>query len=233
MRFQRVSNSMVRANLNIMDSRAKKAINDYARRNGFSAHEATNRVLGLIRGIERESSRHVYEEAGFAPFLTFVGIKKPRDAIFMRAVSMAEHGKVPVSPRIPRAGKKDFPRAKAREKARYKKFKTIQELSEQLKKEGKNMYRRPITKFEVLQERRSGGGGGAHKYCTAYSTKYLKDAIDALESKKVSPDLFNAVAHEMRELLDPHISAETPHHPDFDHKDRAIGEQVRRKLRIR
>jgi hypothetical protein len=83
----------------------------------------------------------------------------------------------------------------------------------------------------VLQERRAGEGGGARRYCTSYSTKYLKEAINALERKKVSPDLFNVVAHEMREILDPHISAETPlHWKGPDPNDKRIGQSVYRKL---
>jgi hypothetical protein len=233
MRPRRVSNSMVRANLNVMDIRAKRTISEYAKRNNLSIDEATNRVLGLIRKIERESSKHIYGPAGFTPLLTFVGVKNPRDAILMRAVSMAEHGKIPHMPRIPKATKKDLPRARAREKARYRKFKTIQEISEQIKKDSRNMYKRPITKLEVLQEKRFKDGAGAHKYCTVYSPKYLKEAINALEERKVSPDLLNAVTHEMRELLDPHISAETPLHFDFAEQEKEIGKHVRKKLNMR
>jgi len=36
----------------------------------------------------------------------------------------------------------------------------------------------------------------------------------------------------MREILDPHISAETERHEEVDEKDKRIAKQVKRRLRL-
>jgi len=236
MRAYRVSNSMVRANLNIMGKPAKKILSDYARRHNISVEGATRQALGFIRDMERMSSRAIDGEAGFTPLLTFIGVKKPSEAVFARAVSRAEHGKIPVPIRVPRFSSKDLQasihRGEARERAGCKRFKTIQEIVRQMKKEERNLHKRPISKLEVMKDMAEGFNAGSRRYCTAYSTEHLKEVIKALEKKKVSPELLRIVAHEMREILDPHISAETPIHPGADEKDKRIAKQVKRRLRL-
>jgi len=236
MRAYRVSNSMVRANLKVMGKPAKEILKDYARRHNISVEGATRQALGFIRDMERMSSKEIYEEAGFTPFLTFIGVKKPSEAVFARAVSRAEHGKMPVSVRVPRFSSKDLQasirRGEARERAGYKRFKTIQEIDQYMKKEERNLYKKPISKLEVMKDMVEGFNAGSYKYCTAYSTKHLKEVVKALEKKEVSPELLRIVAHEMREILDPHISAETTMHLGVDEKDRRIAKQVKRRLRL-
>jgi hypothetical protein len=90
---------MVRANLNIMGRPAKKILSDYAKKKGIHLEEATRNVLGFVREFEKRSGMELYDEPGFTPFVTFIGIKQPNEPIFMRAVSSAEHGKIPVLPK--------------------------------------------------------------------------------------------------------------------------------------
>ena len=236
MRAYRVSNSMVRANLKVMGKPAKEILKDYARRHDISVEGATRQALGFIRDMERMSSRAIDREAGFTPFLTFIGVKKPPEAVFARAVSRAEHGKMPVSVRVPRFSSKDLQasirRGEAKERARYSRFKTVQDIDRQMKKEERNLYKKPISKLEGMKDMVEGFNAGSYKYCTAYSAEHLKEVIKALEKKKVSPELLRIVAHEMREILDPHISAETTMHLGVDEKDRRIAKQVKRRLRL-
>ena len=235
MRLQRVSNSMVRANLNVMGRPAKQLLTNYARKHNISMEEATRKALGLIRNIEKISSKEIdADSAGFTPFLTFVGIKNPSKAIFNRAVSSAEHGKIPAPMRVQRFSSKD-PRAyirlgETRERMRYKKFKTIQEIEKYMKTQEKGLYKKPVSKLEIMKGMVSGISADSYKYCTAYSTKHLREVIDALEKKKISPDLLGTVTHEMREILDPHIRAETTIHIGLDEKDKRIAQSVHRKL---
>lgn len=237
MRVSRVSNSMVRANLNVMGRPAKQLLTNYARRHNISVEEATRKALGLIRDIEKMSSEEIdTESAGFTPFLTFVGTKNPLKAVFNRAVSSAEHGKIPIPMRVPRFSSKD-PRAyirlgEARERARYGRFKTIQEIDRYMKKQEKGLYKKPVSRLEVMKGVVSGISADSYHYCTAYSTKHLREAIDTLEKKKVSLDLLGTVTHEMRELLDPHIRAETTIHLGLDEKDKRIAKQVKLRLRL-
>jgi hypothetical protein len=227
---------MVRANLKVMGKPAKEILKDYARRHGMSVEGATRQALGFIRDMERMSSRAIDQEAGFTPFLTFIGVKKPPEAVFLRAVSRAEHGKMPASVRVPRFSSKDLQasisREEARERARYNRFKTIQEIGRQMKKEERNLYKKPISKLEVMKDMAEGFNAGSRRYCTAYSAEHLKEVVNALEKKEVSPELLRIVAHEMREILDPHIKAETTIHPGADEKDRRIAKQVKRRLRL-
>ena len=236
MRAYRVSNSMVKANLKVMGKPAKEILKDYAKRHNISVEGATRQALGFIRDMERMSSRAIDGDAGFTPFLTFIGIKKPTEAVFARAVSRAEHGKMPVSVRVPRFSSKDLQasirREEAKERARYSRFKTIQEIVRQKKKEERNLYKRPISRLEVMKDTAEGLNAGSYKYCTAYSAEHLKEVVNALEKKKVSPELLRIVTHEMREILDPHISAETERHEEVDEKDKRIAKQVKRRLRL-
>jgi len=188
MRVSRVSNSMVRANLKVMGKPAKEILKDYARRHGMSVEGATRQALGFIRDMERMSSRAIDQEAGFTPFLTFIGVKKPPEAVFLRAVSRAEHGKMPVSVRVPRFSSKDLQasisREEARERARYNRFKTIQEIGRQMKKEERNLYKKPISKLEVMKDMAEGFNAGSRRYCTAYSAEHLKEVVNALKKRR-------------------------------------------------
>ena len=222
MRFQRVSNSMVRANLNVMGRPAKNMLSNYAKRNGLTMHEATRRALGFVREFERRSGMELYDEPGFTPIVTFVGIKKPNAPIFMRAVSSAEHGKIPVMPK--KTNFRTRPMAKGR-KVNYA------NLQLYLTKHAKELYKKPITKAEFLADRKSDMGGGAYKYCTTYSDECLKEVIKFLEKKPASTSTLSTITHEAREILDPYISSETSLHWEGpDHKDKRIAQVVYRKL---
>ena len=239
MRTYRVSNSMVRANLRVMGKPAKEILKDYARRHDISVETATRQALGFIRDMERMSSRAIDGEAGFTPFLTFIGIKKPPEAVFLRAVSRAEHGKIPIPIKVPRFTSKDprasIRRGEARERAKYLRFKTIQEIDQQMRKEQRDLHRKPISKLEAIKGMAEGLKAGSYRYCTAYSTPYVKEVVNALEKKEVSPDLLRVVAHEMTEILDLHISGETKRHDYLDYldeKDTRIAKQVKHRLRL-
>lgn len=221
MRFQRVSNSMVRANLNVMGRPARKILSNYAREKGIPLEEATRKVLGFIREFERRSSMEIFDEPSFTPFVTFVGIKQPNAPIFRRAVSSAEHGRIPVLPK-----KTNF---RTRPMAKRTKFDHIK-LQSYLIKHAKELYKKPITRAEFLENKKSGMGGGAYKYCTAYSNDCIKEAIRFLEKKPASTNVLSKITHEVREISDPYISSETSIHKGTDPKDKRIAVSVYHRL---
>jgi hypothetical protein len=230
---------MVRTNLNLMGRPAKRILMNYARKNNLSVEEATRKALGLVRTMEKLASEEIDKEsAGITPFITFVGVRSPAEPVFVRAVSQAEHGKIPVPPKTPKfrvknsALRRELSKEQEKESTRFMRFRTIQEIQKQVLKEERGIHKRPITRLEFLRSRAFPFEGATYKYCTAYSTNFLKRVVQALERKELSADTVLFVSHEMREILGRGLRAETPIHLEADQKDREIAQRIAKKIKF-